>query len=255
MQVASKGWTVQEEETIAHIMGNEKVGRIEAIQAMQRRKKTSKSLSHRLKFKDPFESSAHCQNHHCIDCALTFGETDLEMTAFLDLMLNGKQRSGDYFLVQHDPTAEMFAGSTVFRGLFPVSARMDGDVFVSEAEASTERIDLVPKEPFEPALELTLAGIVESRVYVQRKHTFGEFRKSEETEVLGMAGNKSANVDGLMPVLENLDPDTTLFGNPNKALRGRGRPKVPDSQKRLSGAERQVRFRDKKRHASAPVVA
>ena len=40
MQIASKHWTVSEEETIARIMGNESVGRIEAIQAMQRRKKS-----------------------------------------------------------------------------------------------------------------------------------------------------------------------------------------------------------------------
>ncbi len=247
MQVASKGWTAQQEEMIARIMGNENVSRIDAIQAMQRRKKSASSISQRLKLQDPFDSLARCQTRRCLDCALA-GELESEMTAFLDLMLNGKQRSGEYFLVQRDPTAEMVAGSTVFRGLFPVSVRMDSVTFVPETQSIA--VDLVPKEPFEPALELTLAGIVESRVYVQRKHSFGEFRKSEETEFLGMTGNMSANVDGLMPVLENLDSDTTLFGNPNKALRGPGRPKVPDERKKLVAAERQARFRDKKRRQS-----
>jgi hypothetical protein len=252
MQVASKGcWTVQEEETIARIMAEENVGRIEAIQAMQRRKRSASSISQRLKLQDPFESLARCEKRRCIECALASGDSDLEMTAFLEMMLNGKQRSGDYFLVQRDPAAEMVAGSTIFRGLFPVSARLHGDVSVSHAAESTG-IELVPKEPFEPSLELTQAGIVESRVYVRRAKstTSGENALPRPTEPI-----TTANVDGLMPLLADMAPEPIPSENPNKALRGRGRPKVPDSQKRLLGAERQARFRDKKRNQSANSVA
>jgi len=254
MQAASKGWTVQEEETIAHIMANENVGRIEAIQAMRRRKKTSKPLSHRLKFKDPFESSAHCQNRHCIDCALTFGETDLEMTAFLDLMLNGKQRSGDYFLVQRDRAAEMVAGSTVFRGLFPVSARMDGDLSMPALEVEADEWALVPKEPYEPALELTKDGIIDGCVYRRVPVRRGKSTSSEEndpprpTEAIS-----GANVDGLSPVSPGVTVNLIPTGTPIK--RYAGRPRLSDEQKRLSAAERQARFREKKRKQSTKQAA
>src|SRR6266478_5322571 len=238
MQVVSKGWTVQEEETIARIMGNENVGRIEAIQAMQRRKKSANTISQRLKLQDPLDSLARCQKRRCVECALASGDSDLEMTAFLDMMLNGTQRSGEYFLVQRDPAAEMVAGSTVFRGLFPLSARMDNDVFVSHAPESTG-IELVPKEPYEPSLELTKAGIIESRVYVRRAKsaTSGENSLPRPTEPI-----RAAESNVLMAILADMDSDTALSGNPNKALRisldddnghtGRGRPKMPDHQKR-----------------------
>jgi hypothetical protein len=244
MQVSLQ-WTGQEEETIAQIMVNENVRRIEAIQAMQRRKRAASSISQRLKLQDPFDSLARCQNRRCVECALSSGESDLEMTAFLDVMLNGKQRSGDYFLVQRDLRNGHVPGDPT-TGLFPVSARMDDGPSVPVTE-DAEWTDLVPKEPYEPALELTKDGIIQSRVYGRPKHTFGEFRKSEETEVLGRTANMSANVDGLIPVLENLDLDTCVSVNPNKALRGRGRPKVSDDQKRLLAAERQARFRDKRK--------
>jgi hypothetical protein len=251
MQAAPQ-WTAHEEETIARIMGNENVSRIVAIQAMQRRKKSASSISQRLKLQDPFDSPARCQKRRCVECALASGENDLEMTAFLDMMLNGKQRSGEYFVVQRDPAAEMVAGSTVFRGMFPVSARV-GDAFMPQAADSSEQVELVPKEPYEPALELTKAGIVEGRVYVRRAKsaTSGENALTRPTEPI-----TAPNVDGLMPILVGMAPEPMPFRNQNKALRGR--PKVPDSQKRLLAAERQARFRHKNRSQSTkhqPILA
>src|SRR5258708_5632282 len=85
-------------------MADENVSRIEAMQAMQRRKKAEQSISRRLKLQDPFQSSARCEKRRCLECALTSGDTDPEMAAFLDIMLNGKQRSGEYSLLQRDPS-------------------------------------------------------------------------------------------------------------------------------------------------------
>jgi hypothetical protein len=121
-------WTAQEEETIARIMAEENVGRIEAIQAIQRRKKSTSLPSKRLKLQDPLDSAIHCQKRRCLDCAS--GQIDPEMAAFMDIMLNGKRRSGEYFLVQRNPNEEMRVGSEVLplppnRGLFPVPKTFD----------------------------------------------------------------------------------------------------------------------------------
>ncbi len=253
MSLSVTRWTADEEQAIARIMAAESLTRIEAIQAMQRRKRAAKSLSHRLKLQDPFDSAADCQKHgqkrRCLDCASASGETDPEMTAFLDMMLNGKKQSGAYFIVERDPDAEMRAGSTVFRGLYPVSARVD------DLPEPDEWLDLITKEPYEAALELTEAGIIESRVY-SRVHRVSEHKQptsltSDESEILAPSLNMGVNVDGLIPGSPELNPEDHSASEgslePNKALRGRGRPKMPESQKRLSAAARQARWREKQR--------
>jgi len=80
-------------------------------------------------------------------------------------------------------------GLQSFVDCFLLSARMD-DVFTPVAE-STEGIDLVPKEPYEPALELTEAGIVRKPSYVRRaggekSATGAKSTTSRETGIQGL---------------------------------------------------------------------
>jgi hypothetical protein len=215
MEFGIKGWTAQEEETIGSIMASEDVPRITAIQAMQRRKQAGKSLSRRLKLQDPFNSSACCQDG-CPECALTSGEIDPEMAAFFEIMLNHKPRSGDYFLVQRDPAT----------GFYPVSAR-DGDLTGADEL-------LVPKEPYEPAVELTKDGIIEGRIHVRQAKS----RTDDENAVLASTeAIKDENVDGLMPIFAGVAQDPIQTAAPIKALRGR--PRVTGEQKRSAASERQ----------------
>jgi hypothetical protein len=226
MESQTMSWTPQEEKTIAGIMAGRNLTRIEAIQAMQRRKKAGQSPSHRLKLQDAFDSSARCQNDFCAECALTSGEIDPEMAAFLDIVLNNKQRSGKYFLIQRDPLT----------GLFPVSARMDGDP-ESKAEAES---GLVPKEPYESALELTKDGVIEGRVFVHHAES-GTAEGNAVPPPTEAASDE--NVDGLMPISSRVAQVPTPSESPIKALRGR--PKGTGAQKRLAAAERQARWRRK----------
>jgi len=222
MESIIKNWTAQEEETIGRIMASGNVPRINAIQAMRRREQASKSLSRRLKLQDPFNSSASCQSG-CPECALTSGDIDPEMAAFLDIILNHKQRSGEYFLVQADPAT----------GFFPVSAR-DYDL------TGADELGLVAKDPYEPALELTKDGIVGSVVYARPAKS----RTGDENAVLAYPeAIRDANVDGLMPFLSEMTQDPTPLVGPIKALRGR--PRVTGEQKRLAASERQARWRRK----------
>ncbi len=230
----TRDWTAREEETIARIMADENLVRIDAIQAMQRRKKAGQSLSHRVKLDDPFQSSARCQNRRCLECTLTSGDTDAEMTAFLDIMLNGKQQSGEYFLVQRDPsrktiTTEMPLYASV-AGEFPVSARTDDSVD-----------GMVPKEPYEPALELTEAGIVEGQVYVWRAKstTVEENTPSGRTEAIS-----ALNVDGLSP----LSAQVTSGPVPSQSAikRYAGRQRISEQEKRVTAAQRQARWRKRR---------
>lgn len=214
--ITASTWTAQEEETIAKIMAGESLARIKAIQSMQRRKSVSKSLSRRLNLQDPFNSAVRCQDDRCHKCAAMADEVDEEMAAFLDIMLNGKQRSGNYFLVQRDPVT----------GLFPVSARMDG-----------------------PTLE---SGDANGLVCVRRGKSRSMAGKAVVPTPEAITGK---NVDGLMAFPTGMGLDAPS-GKPIKALRGR--PRLPEKDKRLAASERQARWRQKQariQHAMLPAEA
>jgi hypothetical protein len=149
------------------------------------------------------------------------------MAAFLDITVNGKQRSGEFILVQRDPAT----------GLFPMSAKMDG-----EADAP----ELVPKVPHEPALELTGDGLIEGLVYVRSRKS-GELKENAVLPIPEAITGE--NVDGLMAFPAGMCLDTP-GGKPIKALRGR--PRLSEDQKRLAASERQARWRRNHKAVAEP---
>jgi hypothetical protein len=214
------GWTAQEEQTITHIMADEAVSRIEAIQAMRRRLKASRSISHRLKLRDPFDSDVRCQAEKCWECAVATGEVEPEMASFIEIMLDGRDRFEEYIPVRPDPVTK----------LYPVSAKTDDT-------ATNGDWGLIRTE--EASLELTSDGAIEGRVYVRKPTPPDTLGNAEKTLSEAIRGT---NVDGLMPILKGV-ARPPIPESPIKALRGR--PTVTDQQKRQAATERQARWRRK----------
>jgi hypothetical protein len=100
------------------------------------------------------------------------------------------------------------------------------------------------KEPFEPTIELTKDGIIESGVYVQRKVVadiaHDRIDALKVGQQAGFEASTSANGSSGAP--------------PNKAStsRGPGRPSVSEQSKREKTSARQARWRAKK---AEPLVA
>ncbi len=116
--------------------------------------------------------------------------------------------------------------------------KVNGGKTASSREEQWAGYEYIFKEPFEPTIELTKDGIIESGVYVRRK------------VVLDIAQDR---VNALKTGQQaGFEPSTSANGSdgapPNKTStsRGPGRPPLSEQSKRLKASARQARWRAKK---------
>ncbi len=94
------------------------------------------------------------------------------------------------------------------------------------------------KEPFEPTIELTKDGIIESGVYVRRKIVVDIARDRVNAPKTGQQAEFGASAS------ENWSSE--IQPNKTSTSRGPGRPPVSEQSKRQKASVRQARWRAKK---------